>query len=72
MAGRLDATLRTSEALLRTARAVDLRGLDVEVGRLCAASLDLPPDQGKILRQSLAELLDRLDALQAALPLGAP
>lgn len=67
MAARVSAVLRAGEALLVAGRPVDLRGLEAEVGRLCAASLDLPPDQGRVVRQPLADLLPRLDAIEAAL-----
>lgn len=72
MAARVAAMLRTTEALLRAARPVDLRGLEAEVGRLCAASLDLPPDEGRLMRDDLAALLARLDAVDAVLRPAAP
>ena len=39
--------LRTARALTQTRRTIDLAGLDQEVGRLCAAALDLPPADGR-------------------------
>ncbi len=69
MVERLDGTLRTAQALLLAARSVDLSGLDAAAGRLCAASLDLPPEAGRALREKLAELLARLDMVEAALRL---
>ena len=69
MAERLDGTLRTCEALLLAARAVDLTGLDAAAGRLCAACLDLPPEMGRAVRPPVAELLARLDMVEAAIRL---
>jgi hypothetical protein len=66
MAERLDGTLRTCQALLLSARAVDVTGLDTTAGRLCAAILDLPPEIGVRLRALLAGLLARLDAVELA------
>ncbi len=45
-----------SRVLMRS-RAVDLSGLDDQVGRLCAALLDLPAADGEPLRRSLQALL---------------
>jgi hypothetical protein len=46
---------------------VNLDGMDQMVGRLCARCLDLPPEEGRLLRPRLAELLSDIDALHAAL-----
>ena len=51
--------------LARSHRSIDLAGLDQEIGRLCAASLDLPPEQGRAMRPLLATVLAELDALSA-------
>ncbi len=67
MADQFAGLLGTAEALARAGRVVDLRGLDDLGGRLCAASLDLPPAQGRALRGVLGALLARLDGVQAAL-----
>ena len=60
-------TLRTALALVSACREVDLVGLDNEVGRMCAAALDLPREEGLTLRPLLAELLAEVDRLCLAL-----
>ena len=60
-------TLRMARALVESRRHVDLAGLQDAVGRLCAASLDLPPAQGRALRPQLAAVLAELDALERAM-----
>lgn len=63
----LDATLRLALALARSQRTIDLSGLERELGRLCAASLDLTPAEGRAMRSRLATLVADLDALSACL-----
>ena len=66
VAARLDAingTLRVARGLVRARRRIDLTGLDEDVGLLCAASLDLPPEQGRAMRPRLQAVLAQLDAL---------
>lgn len=58
--------VRLARVLAAARRPLDLAGLDELAGRLCAAALDLPPEQGRTLRPALAALLDELDALAAA------
>jgi hypothetical protein len=72
LAEQFDATLRTAEALVRAHRRVDLQGLDQLAGRLCAASLDLPPEQGRMVRPTLVALLSRVDDLEAAMHIHSP
>lgn len=60
-------TLRTASALVAARREIELAGLDNSVGRLCAASLDLPREEGLAMRPLLAELLAELDGLAAAM-----
>jgi tRNA U34 5-methylaminomethyl-2-thiouridine-forming methyltransferase MnmC len=60
-------TLRLARALVEARRPVDLAGLQDSIGRLCAASLDLPPEQGRALRPQLAAVLGELDALEQAM-----
>jgi hypothetical protein len=57
------ATLSIARTLVQSRRRIDLAGLDQEVGRLCAATLDLPIEQGRTLRPQLAAVLAELDAL---------
>ena len=60
-------TLRMARALVEARRPVDLAGLQDSIGRLCAASLDLPPEQGRAMRPQLAAVLAELDALEHAM-----
>jgi hypothetical protein len=59
--------IRITRTLVDSGRAVDLRGLEWNIGLACAKTLDLPPEQGKMLRPKLIELLGELDALKAAI-----
>ncbi len=63
---RFGGLLRLARALAGARRPLDLRGLDELAGRLAAACLDLPPEQGRALRPPLCALLADLDALAAA------
>ena len=58
--------LALAHALAVSRRPLDLAGLTDLAGRLCAACLDLPPEQGRALRPRLAELLGEVDALAEA------
>jgi hypothetical protein len=60
-------TLRMARALAQSRRSIDLTGLDQEIGRLCAAALDLPLAQGQAMRPLLASVLAELDALTACM-----
>ncbi len=62
------ATLRVARGLAAGRRRIDLAGLDLDIGRLCAAALDLAPEQGRMIRQRLVAVLAELDALAAAFP----
>ena len=57
--------LRMARVLAESGRPIDLTGLEQEVGRLCAASLDLAPAEGRAMRAELAAVLAELDALSA-------
>lgn len=63
---QLGGTLRLARVLADARRPLDLTGLPDLAGRLCAACLDLPPEQGRAMRPRLATLLAELDALTAA------
>ncbi len=67
------AALRRTVALARTlaaaGRPIDLAGLDGQVGLICARALDLPPQHGRAMRESLEALLVEVDGLAAALRL---
>jgi hypothetical protein len=58
-------TLQVARALAQSRRSIDLAGLDQEIGRLCAAALDLPAAQGRAMRPLLVDVLAELDALAA-------
>lgn len=55
--------LRMAQLLAQAQRRIDLAGLEEEVGRLCAAALDLAPAEGRAMRPLLATVLAELDAL---------
>jgi len=59
----LHGLLRVAQALVREGRAVELAGLEEQVGRLCAGVLDLPTEPGRRLRPDLITLLVELEAL---------
>jgi hypothetical protein len=59
-------TLALARSLVQSQRRVDLDGLQESVGRLCAACLDLPPDQGREMLPRLNALLAELDSLTSA------
>lgn len=56
LASSLAGTMEVSRALVRSGRRLDLSGLDVLVGLLCAKALDLEPEEGRILRLELISL----------------
>ena len=58
--------LTLARALVQSGRPLDLEGLAELAGRACAASLDLPPEQGRALRPRLVALLAEVDALAAS------
>ena len=60
---QLGGLLQVARALAGAGRALDLAGLDLLAGRVAAACLDLPPEQGRALRPRLAALLGEIDAL---------
>jgi hypothetical protein len=59
-------TLRLARALLEARRTVDLDGLQDLAGRLCAACLDMPTGEARVLRPRLEALLAELDAIAVA------
>ena len=63
---QIGGVLRLARVLAAAHRPLDLTGLNDLAGRLCAAALDLPPEQGRALRPALAALIGELDALAAA------
>ena len=67
MAAFIAATLREIRAHVAQHQPVDLSGMPWDIGRLCAACLDLPPEQGRDMRPCLQEVSREIDALQSAL-----
>ena len=62
---RLTAIVAVATGLATTRRPIDLGGLEMEAGLLCAQALDLPPEQGAALRPALVAMVERIDALRA-------
>jgi hypothetical protein len=67
LGANLSHLLRMTRALVTGGREVDLKGLEHQVGLLCAKTLDLPPEEGRELRPVLAGLLADLDSLSVAM-----
>ena len=72
LAEQVRRTVAIARALAASGRPVDLAGLDGTVGLLCAKTLDLPPDGGRLARPALAAILAELDQLGTTLRAGAP
>ena len=62
--------LAAAAALLDSRRAIDLTGFDLRAGRLCAQTLDLPPDEAAGLRADLMALRTALDQIDTLLRRG--
>jgi hypothetical protein len=62
-------TASLARALAQAGRPIDLAGLDGQVGLVCARALDLPPEEGRLMRGELQALLSEVDALAASLRL---
>jgi hypothetical protein len=60
-------TLGVARGLVEAGRYVDLVGLEVQIGLLCAKALDLPPAEGRAIRGDLICILMRVEALSVAL-----
>lgn len=61
-------SLSQAEASLAEGYALDLTGLDAEIGRLCAAAGAAPAAMAPALRRNLEALLVQVERLQVALP----
>ena len=68
----LTATLRLAQALAVNGERIDLHGLDDQIGRLCAGTLDLPPAIGRTLRADMVLLGQQISELSAALRVRPP
>lgn len=60
-------SLSVARGLVEAGRAVDLAGLEDQVGLVCAKALDLQPAEGRLIRGVLVALLARAEALSVAL-----
>ena len=67
LADELRTTIDLARALAESGRAIDLAGLDHQVGLLCAKSLDLAPDKGRCVRPRLIALTGAMEALSRVL-----
>jgi hypothetical protein len=67
LADELTKTVALARALVQSGRAIDLAGLDRQIGLLCAKSLDLPPDEGRRIRPWLVALSGSMEALSRTL-----
>jgi hypothetical protein len=67
LAEGLRRTTDLARALAEAGRAIDLTGLEHDVGLLCAKSLDLPPDEGRRVRPQLIALSGAMEALSRVL-----
>ena len=63
---QLGGMLTLTRALAESGRRIDLAGLDDLAGRLCAACLDLPPEDGRAFRPRLVALMEDVNAIAAA------
>ena len=72
LAEELTKMVGVANALVEAGRAIDLTGLDSQVGLLCAKSLDLPPDEGRRIRPRLIALFGTIEALSRTLASHAP
>ena len=72
LAEQVRRTVAIARALAASGRPVDLAGLDQVVGLLCAKTLDLLPDAGRLVRPALAAILAEVDQLGAMLRADAP
>ena len=72
LAEELTKMVGVARALVDAGRAIDLSGLDDQVGLLCAKSLDLPPDEGRRIRPRLIALSGSIEALSRTFTSHAP
>ncbi len=68
-AAALRRTTALARALAEAGRPIDLAGLDGQIGLVCARALDLPPEEGRVMRRDLQALLAEVDALANSLRL---
>ena len=63
----LENAAAVATTLVRDGHLIDLDGFDAQVGLLCAKALDLPTEQGRLIRPELMRLRERLETLDASL-----
>ena len=61
-----------ARALVEAGRAIDLTGIDGQVGLLCAKSLDLPSGDGRRIRPRLIALFGSMEALARVIASNTP
>jgi hypothetical protein len=67
MSEGLARTICIARVLVQNGRTVDMAGLEMGVGLLCAKALDLPAEDGRTVRPHLIALLSELASLTEAL-----
>lgn len=67
MADLLEASLMALREAAAANAPVDLAGMEWEIGRLCAACLDLPAEEGLRLRPRLVRMMAALEELEQAM-----
>ena len=67
LADGLSRLLRVARQIAHVGRQVDMTGLDRAIGLLCAKSLDLQPEFGRLMQPRMLALLSDIDAMVAVL-----
>jgi hypothetical protein len=72
LSAELTKMVEVARALVEAGRAIDLTGIDSQVGLLCAKSLDLPTGDGRRIRPRLIALFGSIEALVRVMASHAP
>ncbi len=72
LASSLLSTVQMFQVTASTAPSIDLAGLDATVGLLCAKTLDLDPEEGRLLLPDLLTVLAELTTLSGKIAERAP
>ena len=67
LANELMRLVSAARALVEAGGEIDLADFDSQVGLLCARMLDLPPDEGRLLRPRLIALSGSVEGLSRAI-----
>jgi hypothetical protein len=67
LANELMRLISAARALVEAGGDIDLADFDNQVGLLCIRTLDLPPDQGRLLRPRLIALSGSVEGLSRAI-----